>query len=438
MILRHVLVPAVAAAIVAAPGGAAAATLAGSVTGGAIPTTAVADVRAVDLRTLRIVGTDDVSRTRRWSIPGVRAGTYSVLTTVVRATGGLTQAVAAPVRARRTGRVVVTTSLMRRRAPRPRPRTRRASELRLHAAASAPVVVIRAFAGSGPNAFLGRGLATMLITDLGLGTAKCPIQQREGLREDLIAREIALSNSGLVAPGQRITPRPLRASLEVRGSVTTTADSMTWSIRLVDTATGTVVGGDEGTARGADGILGEAPAQIADRLLTQICGARYDVALSVRTDARFASHIAAGTISALLTATGAPPRPGVPPITFTASGPLAYENLSFIPTNECALSAPVANPGGWSVTLQVTPAGRLRVTWNPEAGGVPTGTATVTCPTMPPVPVPGFPGPSLVNPSPVTFELPIDGGEQAIAGGIQSGAQGWTHSGTITIRRISG
>ena len=89
--------------------------------------------------------------------------------------------------------------------------------------------------------------------------------------------------------------------------------------------------------------------------------------------------------------------------------------------------------------LEITATGRLRVTWDPEAsGGPPTGTATVTCPTMPPVPVPGFPGPSLVNPAPASFELPVDGGPQAISGGIQSGSQGWTHSGTLIVTRIPG
>ena len=57
---------------------------------------------------------------------------------------------------------------------------------------------------------------------------------------------------------------------------------------------------------------------------------------------------------------------------------------------------------------------------------------------MPPVPVPGFPGPSLVNPAPAAFELPIEGGSQAIAGGVQSGSQGWTHSGSLVVTRIRG
>ena len=428
------LLAALAIAAAAWSGGAAGATLAGTVTGGALPgaATGTVDVRAVDLRTQEIVGVADVSRARRWAIRGVPAGTYSVLTSVVRSAGRVTQAISAPVRARRAGRVGVRTTLARRKAPRPRLRV---SALVPHAAPP-PVVVIRSFAGSGPNSGLGRGLATMLITDLGDGSADCPIRQKEGLREDLIAREIALQNSGLVDPSQRITPRPLSAGLEVRGTVTTTGDSMSWSIQLVDAATGSVVGGDEGTARGGTGILREAPAQIADHLLEQICGSRYDVALSLRTDARFASHIASGTISAVLTASGTRSGRGAPPTRFTATGPLGYENLSFIPTQECGLSAPVSSPGAWSVTLEVTPAGRLRVTWNPEAAEVVKGTATITCPGNPPVPVAGFPGPSLVNPTPLTFELPVDGGQQSVAGGIESGAQGWTHSGTITVVRL--
>ena len=426
--MRRALATGVVALAVLVPT-AAGVTLTGKVSGGTLPAPAagVTSVRAVDLRTQEIAGTADVARRGGWSLRALPAGTYSVVTAVVRRRGRVTQAISPAVRVRKAGRVGVRTSLRRRKVPPPR---------RLHAGTT-PVVQVRALAGSGPNAQMGRGLAEMLITELGDGDAKCPIRQKEGIREDLIIQELALQNSGLIDPSTRIVPRPITATLEVRGSVTTTADSITWSIRLIDAATGTTVGGDEGTARGADGILGEAPAQIAARLLDQICGARYDVALSIRTDARFASHIASGTISAVVTATGARTPRGSPPARFSASGALGYDNLSFIPTQECGLSGPVSEPGSWNVVLEVTPAGRLRVTWDPEAGGtVVKGTATITCPTDPPVPVPGFPGPSLVNPAPLTFELPVDGGQQDVSGGIQSGAQGWTHSGTITIHRL--
>lgn len=426
-----------------------AAVLSGTVTGGALPgrDAGLTLVRVVDLRTMEIVGADAAPRTGRWSVKGLPAGTYSALTVVFRTDGRLREAISVPVRARRTGRFGVRTSLLRRRAPAPRPRrgavrprVRGAAETgaREHATPT-PVLVIDQFAGSGSEPTYGRALSHMLITEFTEADPDCPIDQREGVRDELVTREIAFQNSGFIDPSSRITPRPLAPTLRLRGSVVGTGDSITWSLQLVDVATGQVVGGDQGTARGSDGVLREAPEQIRDRLRNQICGARYDVALNVRTDATFASHIASGTISALLTATGTPPRRGIPPTRFTATGPLAYENLSFISTNECALSAPVSNPGAWSVVLEVTAAGRLRVTWQPEAaGGPPTGTATITCPTMPPVPVPGFPGPSLVNPDPTTFEMAIDGGQQSIAGGIQSGAQGWAHSGTLTIQRVRG
>lgn len=437
---RGALLLAAAMLAVLAPS-AGAATLAGTVVGGPLPgpRTGVALVRVVDLRTLEIVATDAASARGAWSARGIPAGTYSALTSVVRTNGRVTQAISAPVRARAKGRVGVRTSLKRTRAPRPAVgRIRRPAETRAVAHASPlPTVIVRQFAGSGAAGGLGRGLSEMLITDLGDGDERCRIQQKEGIRDDLIAREIALQNSGFIAPGSRITPRPIRETLIVRGSVSTTADSITWSIQLVDAATGSVVGGDQGTARGATGILREAPGQIADRLLTQICSGRYDVALSLRTDSTFVSHIASGTVSAVLTATGTRSAGGAPPTRFTGTGPLGYENLSFIPSNECALSSPVGQPGSWSVVLEVTAAGRLRVVWNPEAsGGPPRGTATITCPGTPPVPVPGTVGPILIAPSPTTFELPVDGGQQTIEGGLQGGSQGWAHSGTVTVTRI--
>ena len=60
-------------------------------------------------------------------------------------------------------------------------------------------------------------------------------------------------------------------------------------------------------------------------------------------------------------------------------------------------------------------------------------TASVVCPDAPVIP--GQPGPSLVNPLPTTFEMPVAGGQQAISGGVLSGGQGFAHSGTITIAR---
>jgi hypothetical protein len=91
-----------------------------------------------------------------------------------------------------------------------------------------------------------------------------------------------------------------------------------------------------------------------------------------------------------------------------------------------------ADPQGILIfDLVITPDGRLHVTWAGSA--TLQATASVPCPDAPAIP--GQVGPSLLAPSPIEFELPVDGGQQAVSGGFTSGSDGRIHSGTITIAR---
>jgi hypothetical protein len=248
----------------------------------------------------------------------------------------------------------------------------------------------------------------------------------------LLQAEIDLQNTAFVDPATRVQKRWIDPDVFVEGTVTTGAGgSGAWSIRMRDAKTGAIVGGDDGSFP-AGGDWFEAERQIADKLLDQICGGSYDVTLSLRTDAVFATHIASGTVNVTLTATGTRSKPKMPPTTFTASGPISYENLSFVSKMpECSYTAFTGTPGTWTVTLEITTAGRLKVSWQTGAGG-PLATATVVCDKSS---VPGQPGADLILPTPVTFELPVDGGQQAIGGGLTSGTDGWTHTGTMILKR---
>lgn len=172
-------------------------------------------------------------------------------------------------------------------------------------------------------------------------------------------------------------------------------------------------------------------ARLREKLVTAAkeCGPRYEVTLALTTDAEFATHSASGTLDSTLIATPAG-------AAFTASGPLAYDNLSFVSKiSECFYSSPVSVAATWTVTVRRTPTDRLAVTWGTGGNG-PRTTATVACP--PGFATPGQPGPALIEPAPTTFELPPEGGKQAIGGGFQSGGDGFTNTGTMTVTRRTG
>lgn len=179
----------------------------------------------------------------------------------------------------------------------------------------------------------------------------------------------------------------------------------------------------------------------AGRLLEKVraaeknCGGPFEVTLSLKTDALFAIHTASGTLNATLTATKS--APGV----FTGSVPLGYQNLTFASTIGCTFLDPVGGGATFDATITVGEDGFLQVKWSAGDGSADAlvTTATMQCPGNPdpPPPVPGMPGPRLVAPGPREFGLVNAGGARAIGGGFQDGSDGWTHDGTITVKRVT-
>ena len=236
-----------------------------------------------------------------------------------------------------------------------------------------------------------------------------------------------------------------RSRAVTTGTMTGTVDPVTGRISGARISSSTRTSGFAGTESAAETefrnvlerMMTEEVARLREKLVKAAaeCGPSYQVTLGLTTDAAFATHTASGTLNATLIAT--PPAAGAgSPARFTATGPLGYQNLVFsslIPP--CTYENPVSVDGSWTVTIETTPSGLLSVTWGGGGTGLRT-TASVACPDAPAIP--GQPGPALIQPAPTTFELPPEGGQQAIAGGLQSGGDGFTNSGTITVTRRNG
>ena len=115
-----------------------------------------------------------------------------------------------------------------------------------------------------------------------------------------------------------------------------------------------------------------------------------------------------------------------------------FTDLSFTAKSECVMHTPVNTPGTFTIDLERLPSGNLQVTWSAD----PSTSASIDCPPddsdppHDPPPIPGMVGPSLLGATPATFELPADGGAQAIAGGIDGGdGDGFFPSGTLVVSR---
>jgi hypothetical protein len=400
-----------------------AATLTGRVTGGPLPRAAAdVTVRAVDARTTQIRAVDEVGRNGAYSLR-VPAGAYVLLSSVVTARADR-RATAPIVRARRTGRVRVPVDLRRRRAPRvARPQ---------QVTPTAPAVAIRRFTATGPFPALGPGLSQMLHTGLSQGGPECAVRLVEWERRADIQRELDLQKSPLLDPASRVQKRWIDPQVFVEGSVQTRADGGgTWSIRLRDASTGQVLGGDEGSVTAARDWF-TVDAAIADRLLAQLCGGRYEVSLDVTTSLDSPYYSASGrltsTVRAAAVATGA----NRLPVRFTGTAQAAYGSNAFASkVGLCSFGAPVATEDTVRVELGITPAGRLRVTWSPEGGFL--VQAPLLCPPAPPGPP--QPGAWLTQPTPTTVEMPVAGGSAPIGGGFSAEGGVWSHQGTLTVTR---
>ena len=410
------------------------AVLVGRLADGKIPAlgAGIATVRAINPQTGVVAASTDVNPNGTW-LMRLPNGPYTVLATIVRRVGARQEAITPIIRVRGSKPTTLRVSLRRKRAPKVRRQTAKEfNTFSPHATPSAPVVAFKYLTGPSPNN-RGKSVSDLLLTDISSGgNATCAPRVREWEHIEIVKAEIEFSNSKYTDPTTRI-PRGqlLKIDLFVEGSIVENADgSMSWDIKLRDTATGKVVGGDT-TSVPAGGDWLEAESQTARRLLDQICGGSYDINVALRTDATFATHDASGTLNATLTANGSPTAKA-PPSVFTGTTTASYQNVIFISKiSPCTYANDPTVPGNLSFDLAITQAGRLHVSWAGSA--TLDAKASVLCPET--SPIAGQVGPSLLAPSPIAFELPVDGGQQAVAGGFTAGGDGLVHSGTITITR---
>lgn len=230
------------------------------------------------------------------------------------------------------------------------------------------------------------------------------------------------------------------------GTLTGTMDPATGLLTGATITTNVRTSGFEGTTAAADkafrdvlekmlndeaGRSLKALKEIEANVRKGLCGNRYLIKLVVFTDATFATHNASGSLRATLTATGIKTG-NAPPTVFDGTTTASYRDVTFtskIPP--CTYAVEPTIPGNIIFNLSITPAGLLHVTW--EGSATLDAKAAVQCPDS--APIGGQPGPSLIAPSPMEFDLPIDGGTQAVDGGFTDGGDGWVHSGQITIER---
>jgi hypothetical protein len=277
----------VAFAVAATVGGSAvasASTISGPLTGAKLPAKGkgIATVRAVSPKTLAIVAADRVSG-GRFSLT-VPAGAYFLLGTSATLRGGTAiDRSIGTVKVKKGARKHVRLSLKPRKKKRPkfklppipRPPTARAAFV----AVDYPAVWQKHFKVTGDPAYrvLGKGLAQMLITDVGAPLkAACNGSFVERDRLDTILAEHALQESGLTDPATRIDVNKLVAhNKEVTGTISGTEKDLTITATVTDVLSGrsrTV------THHGTDGFFALEPKLVPD-LVKLICGDKPPVRL---------------------------------------------------------------------------------------------------------------------------------------------------------------
>jgi len=172
-----------------------------------------------------------------------------------------------------------------------------------------PAVAIVPFKGSGPNAYMGKGLAEMVVTDVvQLAPPRCKLVVVEWARRAEVEAEIKLQQrpefdpSTRVKPGHLIDPRYF-----VEGSVTTSQTETGWSLQLRDSKTNRIVARDVG--KETEGSVMEVASQrIARRLLNSLCSTGADY-----SGRRTASPAPPPPPPAPASVQGPPPVPQAPP-----------------------------------------------------------------------------------------------------------------------------
>lgn len=435
--LRLIIVGLGLAVVLCASAGAASSTVvSGRVVDGSLPaagrgTTAVA---AVDLATSQVLAAVRAKTNGSYRL-GVPPGVVMVLATVVRRAGAPVTAVTAAVRVRKGRRISLGVSLKHRKPTLPKRKKRRtkatrATDVATEASASGPVIAVKGFDGSGPFAQLGRGLSSMLETDLANRVGDCGGQEVEWEHRDLLQKEIDLQHQhpGLFDPSTIVGQHWLSPTVFVQGKVSTNASGgMSWDIALVDAHDGATIGGDKGSTPPSGDFT--ASGSIADRLLDQLCPKHYRVKLQINSTYSSGPFFGDATVTADVTAAG--PAGQSKPTTFTGNGELSWDTLTYGSNEPACTLTPVDPTGSFEVTVERVGEDQIKVTWGGSAvsnghlhcvtsdGQVVDSTSAIIQPFR--------------NTVPTSFTLPAGGGSQSIAGTYTINARHDENQGTITV-----
>ena len=288
--------------------------------------------------------------------------------------------------------------------------------------------------GDSDLAWFSRGFHDALISDVvRLADERCPGRAvlREVERMAEILREFELGNSRYADKSTFPRRDLIVLDVAVRGTITEApGGTARVAITITDDRTGGQLDTIQGTLDLDDVWAGEE--EIASRLTDKLCKLTeaYEVTLDVNGSGRFGTHTAAGTMHSVLLAR----RTGE---TWTATGPLQWENASFVSKIGCPYISIVVPTIAWSVTIAAA-GDQLKVGWS-RSGNDGT-TASVDCPrdgpdSPDPPPVPGQAGVALLNVAPESFTVPYTGGTAAVSGNVQDGGDGFFNDGTIKVTR---
>ena len=439
MLLRAISIVCLTSALVALPaaGSQAATPKAGSFAGTLgvkVPKGARAELRAISRVDGTVAAARSLPRSGAFKL-GLPGGSYLILGTVVPRPGG------GPITQVRTA---VSLKPGQRRAKvniRKTKKRRKGKARRAHSAyvqelgqvTPTRVAVEMPDLGGNPTGDLGavrRGINDYITTDLvSLGGEKCDLTVIEVDRRADAIKELEFQQSPYVDPSTRVTRNFAISDVEVVGTVNDApGENAAIDLRVRDRRTGKELARLEKTIP-LDKFF-ESLDTLGSDLVDELCKLHpaYDVTLDVKGDGNFATHSSSGAIKAKLRPHwSAPKRP-----VWRDSGPLAWQDVTFTSKTECAYVSPVIPGTTWSVTILDAGNDQIQVTWTLQ--GPDATTVSVDCPGDPdPPPIPGQPGPSLINVTPQSFTLPDAGGTQNLSGVVALGGDGFFNTGTLTV-----
>jgi hypothetical protein len=399
------------------------------------PKRAKVEVRAINREDGSVAGVKTASRTGAFSM-SLPAGAYLIVGTAIPTRGKASAIKQARVSVSlKAGQKRTKAKLTARKKKKSKRKVARAAYVQeLGQVTPGRVAVeIHAFTGAtGELSVMNRGMADLLTTDV-LQTAgdDCNVSLIEVMRRDDILKELELQKSPYFDQSTTVKRNFVLGDVEVRGTLKNGPGDKTldYDVRLVDKA-GKEVGRLKGSIDTTDIFKGEE--KLAKELSDELCklSDTYEVTLQLNGAANFATHSAGGTLNATIMAK----RGGKKSPIWRGGGQLGFAGTSYASKLEgCSYIEPVELTGNWSATLTNLGNGDMLVEADWDTTQL--ATASVLCPDDPmPPPVPGQPGPSLITTEPLKFQLPVAGGVQPLSFGFTEGGDGWTNTGTMTVR----